>query len=52
MEGGRFFDLVRWDLADTILGPLGYLPKHKYYPIPFPAIDKSGGKLEQNPAYN
>lgn len=51
MEGGRFFDLVRWNLASTILGPQGYLPKHKYYPIPQPTIDKSGGKLAQNPDY-
>lgn len=51
MEGERFFDLVRWNLANTFLGPLGYQDKHKYLPIPLSAIDQSGGKLIQNPNY-
>ena len=50
MEGERFFDLVRWGLAQTVLGS-GYEPRNKYYPIPQPAIDKSNGVLEQNPDY-
>ena len=49
VEGERFFDLVRWGKAVDVLGPLGYVEKCKYYPIPQPAIDKSGGKLIQNP---
>lgn len=51
MEGERFFDLVRWGDAVSVLGPLGYQFKNRYYPIPQPAIDKSGGKLVQNPDY-
>ncbi len=48
-EGDRFFDLVRWGLAESVLGPLGYTHKHRFYPIPQAAIDNSGGKLVQNP---
>lgn len=51
MEGERFFDLVRWGDAVKVLGSLGYQNKNRYYPIPQPAIDKSGGKLVQNPEY-
>lgn len=51
LEGERFFDLVRWGDAPTVLGPLGYQPKNKYYPLPKPAIDKSNGTLIQNPDY-
>ena len=51
MEGERFYDLVRWGDASTVLGGLGYLPKNAYYPIPLTAIDQSGGVLIQNPNY-
>ena len=51
MENERFFDLVRWGLASSVLGPLGYQNKHRYYPIPQPAIDRSGGVLVQNPEW-
>jgi hypothetical protein len=51
MEGERFFDLVRWGDAVSVLGPLGYTNRCRYYPIPQPAIDKSGGKLIQNPEW-
>jgi hypothetical protein len=51
MEGHRFFDLVRWGDAEAVLGPLGYQTRNRYYPIPQQAIDKSGGKLKQNPEY-
>lgn len=51
MEGERFYDLVRWGDAVTVLGPLGYQDKNKYYPIPQTAIDQSGGVLVQNPNY-
>ncbi len=48
MEGHRFHDLVRWGDAESNL--VGYSePKHRYYPIPHPAINQSGGKLIQNP---
>jgi hypothetical protein len=50
MEMERFYDLVRWGDAQTVLGGLGYQPKNQYYPIPTPAL--SGNPLLlQNPLY-
>jgi starch-binding outer membrane protein, SusD/RagB family len=51
LEGERFFDLVRWGDAVSVLGPQGYQNKCRFYPIPQPAIDKSAGKLIQNPEW-
>ena len=51
MEGERFYDLVRWGDAASVLGGKGYQTKHQYYPIPQTAIDQSGGVLIQNPNY-
>ncbi len=51
MEWERFYDLVRWGLAPSVLGPLGYQNRNRYYPIPQPAIDRSGGVLVQNPEW-
>ncbi|SMP11585.1 RagB/SusD family nutrient uptake outer membrane protein [Chryseobacterium profundimaris] len=51
MEGERFYDLVRWGDAVTVLGPLGYQDRNKYFPIPQTAIDKAQGVLIQNPNY-
>lgn len=51
MEGERFFDLVRWGLAPTVLGPSGYQNRNRYYPLPQPVIDQSQGALVQNPEY-
>jgi len=51
MEGERFFDLVRWGDAVSVLGPLGYTNRCRYYPLPQPAIDKSNGVLVQNPEW-
>lgn len=51
LEGYRFYDLVRWGDAATVLGSLGYQPKNALYPIPQPIIDQFLGKLTQNPAY-
>jgi hypothetical protein len=51
LEGYRFYDLVRWGDAKKVLGPLGYEDRSIYYPIPQKAIDLSGGKLDQNPAW-
>jgi hypothetical protein len=51
MEGGRFFDLVRWGDAQKVLGPLGYQPRNALYPLPKPEVDKSNGVLIQNPDY-
>lgn len=51
LEGERFFDLVRWGDALSVLGPLGYQARCNYYPIPQPEIDKSNGVLIQNPLW-
>lgn len=51
MESDRFFDLVRWGDAVSVLGGLGYQHKHRFYPIPQTAIDRSGGVLIQNPEW-
>lgn len=51
MEGERFYDLVRWGDAPSVLGGLGYQPKNRFYPIPQTAIDQFGGVLVQNPDY-
>lgn len=51
MENERFFDLVRWGIADEVLRPLGYQPRNRYLPIPQGEIDKSKGVLIQNPEY-
>jgi starch-binding outer membrane protein, SusD/RagB family len=51
MEGYRFYDLVRWGDALSVLGSLGYTDRCRYYPIPQKAIDISGGVLVQNPQW-
>ena len=51
MEGQRFYDLVRWGDALTVLGPLGYTNRARFYPIPQKAIDLSGNVLKQNPEW-
>jgi hypothetical protein len=66
MEGPRFFDLVRWGIAEPVLN--AYLAEERtrkdflanavftagrdeYYPIPQREIDFTGGLYEQNPGY-
>ena len=66
MEGPRFFDLVRWGIAEPVLN--AYLTVEKtrkdflsnavftagrdeYYPIPQREIDFTGGLYDQNPNY-
>lgn len=51
LEGERFFDLVRWGDAVSVLGSLGYQNRCRFYPIPQPAIDRSSGVLIQNPEW-
>ncbi|MFL5789452.1 MAG: RagB/SusD family nutrient uptake outer membrane protein, partial [Flavisolibacter sp.] len=51
MEGYRFYDLVRWGDAVSVLGPFGYTNRARFYPIPQKAIDISGGVLVQNPEW-
>jgi starch-binding outer membrane protein, SusD/RagB family len=55
MEHERFFDLVRWGIAETALHAAGktnfVAGKHELMPIPQDEIDKSNGVLTQNPGY-
>ena len=48
MEGHRFFDLVRFDKAETVLAAKGYTANKRYLPIPQTEIDRSEGTLKQN----
>lgn len=66
MEGPRFFDLVRWGIAEQVLNAYldveedrkGFLSsahftagRDEYYPIPQREIDFTGGLYTQNPGY-
>ncbi len=55
MEHDRFFDLVRWGIAEEVLhaaGKTGYVAgKNELMPIPQDEIDRSAGVLTQNPGY-
>jgi hypothetical protein len=55
-EGKRFFDLVRWGIADDVLNATptadGYnrefiVGKHEFQPVPEREVSLSGGKLQQ-----
>ena len=49
-EGHRFFDLVRWNMAEEYIE--GFTaPKNNLFPIPFEEIGFSQGNWEQNPGY-
>lgn len=50
-EGHRFFDLVRWGDAATVLSSRGFVAgKHEIFPIPFKELENT--ILVQNPGYN
>ena len=65
MEGHRFFDLVRWGIADKVINHYfdyegqftddikgaQFSAKNKYFPIPQQEIDLSNGTLKQNEGY-
>ncbi len=51
LESERYFDLVRWGLAETVLAPKWKKGKHEYLPIPSLQIIKSNYHLTQNPGY-
>mgnify|MGYP001183452363 FL=1 len=54
MEFDRFYDLVRWGIAEEVLhaaGKVNYQPKNALLPLPQTEIDKSKGVLVQNPDY-
>ncbi|TVR77937.1 MAG: RagB/SusD family nutrient uptake outer membrane protein [Saprospirales bacterium] len=49
-EGHRFFDLVRWGIAEDFIE--GFVsPKNNLFPIPFEEIVFSQGNWSQNPGY-
>ncbi len=50
MEFERFFDLVRYGDATSVLGGNGYQNKHRYYPIPTSALN-ANPNLVQNPEW-
>jgi len=50
MEWERFYDLVRWDEAKSVI-PNFVVGKHELFPIPQTEIDKSEGVITQNPGY-
>lgn len=55
MEHERFFDIVRWGIAQTVLNAAGKTnfinTRDVLLPIPQPQIDLSAGILKQNPGY-
>lgn len=51
MEFERFYDLVRWGDATTVLAAKGYQHKNRFFPIPQSVIDNAQGVLVQNPDY-
>ncbi len=52
VEGLRFYDLIRTELAEEVLGPLGFIKgKNEVFPIPQSEIDISQGRITQNPGY-
>jgi hypothetical protein len=52
LEGLRFWDLVRTDKAEEVLGPLGFIRgKNEVFPIPQSEVDISQGRIQQNPGY-
>lgn len=52
MEGFRFFDLVRWGDAISVLGDKGFVEgKHEVFPIPQEEIINSNYTLSQNDNY-
>lgn len=55
MEHDRFFDIVRWGIAQDVLQAAGKTNynnnRDRWLPIPQVQIDLSQGKLTQNPGY-
>ncbi|MEP2023912.1 MAG: RagB/SusD family nutrient uptake outer membrane protein [Reichenbachiella sp.] len=49
-EGHRYFDLVRWGLAEQELGSLGYTAKHAVFPIPASEL-AAATNMTQNDGY-
>jgi len=54
MEQQRWFDLVRWGRAETVMTALGksfVANKHEVLPIPQTEVDLTSGKVTQNNGY-
>jgi len=53
LECHRLSDLRRWGIAKATLTAMGkpFLDKHMLYPIPQGEVDKTVGKIAQNPGY-
>ncbi len=52
LENLRFWDLVRTNKAEAVLGQYGFRKgKNELFPIPQSEIDISQGKIKQNPGY-
>ena len=47
----RWFDILRFDKGDEVLGSKGWTEKHRYFPIDQNEIDQSKGVLTQDPAW-
>ena len=56
MEQQRWFDLLRWGRAGTVMQAVGktnfIIGKHELLPIPQTEIDLTSGRIVQNPMYN
>ncbi len=50
-EGHRWFDLVRTNRAQAVLGSLGMQAHHVVFPIPQSQIDINPSLIVQNPNY-
>lgn len=52
-ESHRLSDLKRWNIAKQTLTAMGksFTDKHQLYPIPQAEVDKTVGKITQNPDY-
>jgi hypothetical protein len=67
MEAHRYFDIVRWGIAEDVLDgkiratdtvwapnpmPIDFIPgKHEFFPIPESQVVLSKGSIQQNPGY-
>lgn len=53
LESHRLSDLRRWNMAKATLTGMGkpFMDKHQLYPIPQAEVDKTVGKIAQNPGY-
>jgi hypothetical protein len=55
MEHDRFFDIVRWGIAQNVMNAAGKsnfnAARDVLLPIPQAQIDLTGGVLKQNPGY-